>query len=70
VSEASPVPEEGADDQARRPPARRELFDLRDGFALGGLMLMAGGLAAVWWPSALIIPGVLLFWLAVRNGPS
>lgn len=48
-------------------------MDKYDLFALLGLGLIATGLAFVYWPLALIVPGVLLLTLgvvgAVRRGP-
>ena len=44
-----------------------EKFDLRDAHAYAGIALLAAGSYLVYQPAALIVPGALLFWLAVRR---
>lgn len=36
---------------------------------LAGLLLIAGGLALVYLPAALIVPGTILTWLAIPPAP-
>lgn len=42
------------------------IVDLRDVIAFVGLSMVGGGLYLVSLPAALIVPGALLFWLAVK----
>ena len=42
-------------------------LDLRDAHAYAGIILMSVGFYLVYVPAALIIPGVILLWLAVRR---
>lgn len=39
--------------------------DLQDVFVFGGLVLTAAGIAAIYWPAALIVAGVVLFVLGI-----
>ena len=46
-------------------------FNLRDAFAGSGLLLVAVGAGAIYWPMALIVSGIVLLGLAlwrVRDG--
>ncbi len=40
---------------------------IRDGVAVTGLLLMAWGLGMVYLPAAFIVPGALLFGLAISK---
>ena len=42
-------------------------FDMRDCFVFGGIALIAIGLSLIYIPIALIISGVMVFWLGVRR---
>ncbi len=42
-------------------------FDLRDFHAYAGIAMLSAGFYFVYQPAALIVPGFLLFWLAVRR---
>lgn len=44
----------------------REVFDLADLHVYCGLVLMGAGVAAIYWPAALITVGVGLFYLGAR----
>lgn len=41
--------------------------DLRDGFVFGGVALVAAGAGWIFAPAALIVPGLVLFWLGIRR---
>lgn len=47
-------------------------FDVRDAMLGVGLVLLAFGLAKVWAPAALIVPGAVLTYVAIRGtrGPA
>lgn len=42
-------------------------FDLRDAHAYLGILLIAVGCGFVYWPSALIVPGAILIYMALRR---
>ena len=42
-----------------------EHFDLRDGIFAFAIILIAMGVAFIYWPAALIVTGVLLFGISV-----
>lgn len=44
------------------PPARR--FDLQDGLVASGFVALVVGVAAIYWPAALILAGLLFFGFA------
>lgn len=43
-------------------PAKR--FDLQDGLVIGGFVALEAGIAAIYWPAALIVAGLLAFGFA------
>lgn len=45
----------------------RAAFDLRDVVAFVGLALLAAGLGQVWVPLALIVPGAIIIFVALRG---
>lgn len=45
----------------------RNLLDLRDGFAFGGLACVAYGVAQIHQPAAWIVTGIALFWLGIKR---
>lgn len=45
----------------------RQHVDIRDIHCYGGILLIAAGLAFVYWPAALVVPGAILLFLALRR---
>lgn len=46
----------------------KEHFDLRDLHAYTGILLITAGCFFVYRPAALIVPGIILVWMAMRGG--
>lgn len=45
----------------------QEHIDARDVHAYTGILLIAAGLAHIYWPASLIVSGAILLYLALRG---
>jgi hypothetical protein len=45
--------------KSKEAPAQRQRFDLQDALLVLGVALFESGVAAIYWPSALILGGVM-----------